>query len=252
MELEKAALAPIETTNEIEIDLFDLLHFIMRRAKYLVIAALIGALCASVYAFLIATPMYEATAQLYVVNSKDSALDLSDLQIGTYLTSDYQLVFNTWEVNQQVKNNLGLKYTINELRDMVNVTNPSDTRALFITVTSPDPKEATVMANEYSEVAKQYIYDTMLSDMPTTLSVALEPEKPASPRRLMIIFMAALICAFACAAVWVVVYLRDDKIKTPEDLQRYTGALPLAVIPVTESGRTRRHKASASHEGRNR
>lgn len=252
MELEKAALAPTENTNEFEIDLFDLLHFILRRAKYLLIAALIGALCAFIYAFIIATPMYEATAQLYVVNSKDSALDLSDLQIGTYLTSDYELVFNTWEVNQHVKNNLGLDYTINELRNMVSVSNPSDTRALFITVTSHDPKEATIMANEYSEVAKQYIYDTMLSEMPTTLSVALEPDKPVSPKRLMIILTAALICVLACMAVFVVIYLRDDKIKTPDDLQKYTGTLPLSVIPVTESGRTKRRKLSSVHEGRNR
>lgn len=252
MELERAALASNENTAEIEIDLFDLMHYILRRIKYLIAAGLIGALLAGFYAFILATPMYEATAQLYVVNSKDSALDLSDLQIGTYLTSDYELVFKTWEVNQQVKNNLGLNYTIDELRNMVSVTNPSDTRALFITVTSDDPKEATIMANEYSEVAKQYIYDTMLSDMPTTLSVALEPERPVRPRRLMITFMGAVLCALACAAIMVVFYLRDDKVKTPEDLQKYTGAMPLAIIPVTEAGRTRRHKLAASREGRSR
>ena len=252
MELEKAVLAPNENTNEIEIDLFDLLHYILRRSRYLISAALVGALLAGIYAFIIATPMYESTAQLYVVNSKDSALDLSDLQIGTYLTSDYELVFKTWEVNQQVKNNLGLSYTIDELRNMVSVTNPSDTRALFVTVTSDDPGEAAVMANEYSEVARQYIYDTMLSDMPTTLSVALEPDKPVRPRRMMITFMGALLCAMACVAAMVVFYLRDDKVKTPEDLQKYTGAMPLAVIPVTDAGRTKRHKPASGREGRSR
>lgn len=245
MELERAALASNENTAEIEIDLFDLMHYILRRIKYLITAALVGALLAGAYAFVFATPMYESTAQLYVVNSKDSALDLSDLQIGTYLTSDYELVFNTWEVNQQVKNNLGLSYTIDELRNMVSVTNPSDTRALFITVTSDDPAEATIMANEYSEVAKQYIYDTMLSDMPTTLSVALEPDKPVRPRRLMITFVGALLGALAVLAAMVIFYLRDDKIKTPEDLHKYTGAMPLTVIPVSETGRTHRRRMTS-------
>ena len=252
MELERVALASGETTLEKEIDLLDLAYYMLRRGKYLIISAIIGALLAGIYAFILATPMYESTAQLYVVNSKDSALDLSDLQIGTYLTSDYELVFKTWEVNQQVKNNLGLDYTIQELRKMVSVSNPSDTRALFITVTSDDPAEATFMANEYAEVAKQYIYDTMLSEMPTTLSVALEPEKPVSPRRMYLIVIGALLCTLLCAGILVVAYLCDDKIKTPEDLLKYAGAMPLTVIPVTESAQAYRRRTNASREGRSR
>lgn len=225
-----------DTSHEIEIDLYDLMHFMLRKARYLCIAAIIGALAAAAYVFIFATPLYEATAQLYVVNSKDSALDLSDLQIGTYLTSDYELVFNTWEVNQQVKNNLGLDYTIKEMRNMVSVTNPNNTRALFITVTSPDPDEATLMANEYTEVAKQYIFDTMLSEMPTTLSVALTPDKPVYPRRLMGTLLGMLFGLLICAGILIVLYLRDDKVKTPADLMKYTGAMPLAVIPVIDTG----------------
>lgn len=251
MELERAALVPAtETPYEKEIDLLDLMHYMLRRVKYLIVSAIIGVLVMGIYAFIIATPMYESTSQLYVVNSKDSALDLSDLQIGTYLTSDYELVFKTWEVNQQVKNNLGLNYTIDELREMVSISNPSDTRALFITVTSDDPTEATVMANEYAEVAKQYIFDTMLSEMPTTLSVALEPEKPVSPRRLFLTFMGALLCTLLCASILTVIYLLDDKIKTPEDLLKYAGAMPLTVIPVTESARIQRHRMRTPYKGR--
>ena len=253
MELERAALVPVtETTYEKEIDLLDLMHYMLRRIKYLIVSAIIGALVMGIYAFIIATPMYESTAQLYVVNSKDSALDLSDLQIGTYLTSDYELVFKTWEVNQQVKNNLELDYTIDELREMVSVSNPSDTRALFITVTSDDPREATVMANEYAEVAKQYIFDTMLSEMPTTLSVALDPDKPVSPRRMFLVFIGALFCTLLCASILTIIYLLDDKIKTPEDLLKYTGTMPLTVIPITESARPHRHKTHTSYKRRSR
>ena len=231
MERERAAVAFNEENSEIEIDLFDLMHFILRRFKLLVLSGLVGLVLAFIYAFIIATPMYEATAQLYVVNSRDSALDLSDLQIGTYLTSDYELVFRTWEVNKMVIDNLGLDYEIEELQNMVKVTNPSDTRALFITVTSPDPKEATVIANEFAKVGKQYIADTMLSETPTSLSVALEPDKPVSPRRMLILCVGTLLGALICAGLLTISYLRDDKIKTAADLMKYTGAAPLAVVP---------------------
>ena len=243
MERERAAVAFNNDENsEIEIDLFDLIHFILRRIKYVALAALVGLILASIYAFILATPMYEATAQLYVVNSKDSALDLSDLQIGTYLTSDYELVFQTWEVNQQVINNLGLDYDVEQLQKMVEVSNPSDTRALFITITSDDPKEATDIANEFAEVGKQYIADTMLSEMPTSLSVALQPDKPVSPRRFLSMCIGILLGGLVAVGVLTIIYLRDDKIKTAADLLKYTGTSPLAVIPVSNTDTERRSR----------
>ena len=81
----------------------------------------------------------------------DSAINLSDLQIGSYLTSDYQEVFKTWEVHEQVLQNLGLDYEYEQLENMLSITNPADTRVLYITVNSDDPEEATAMANEYAD-----------------------------------------------------------------------------------------------------
>ena len=72
----------------------------------------------------ILTPKYEATAKLYVMSRTDSAVNISDLQIGSYLTSDYQEVFKTWEVHEQVLQNLGLDYDYEQLEEMLTVTNP--------------------------------------------------------------------------------------------------------------------------------
>ena len=240
MEREPAAIALNEENAELEIDLFDLLHFILRRIKWVILSALFCTILGAFYAFILATPMYEATSQLYVVNPKDSALNLSDLQIGTYLTKDYELVFQTWEVNQMVINNLSLPYTVKELQAMVSVTNPSDTRALFITVTSSDAAEATRLANEFAEVGKQYITDTMLSETPTSLSVALQPTEPVAPRKKMIMAISFVLGALICTGILTLLYLRDDKIKTASDLRKYTGSMPLAVLPINDRETSRR------------
>ena len=242
MEREPAAIAFNEENEEFEIDLFDLLHYIIRRLKWIILSAFVFTVLGALYAYILATPMYEATAQLYVVNNKDSALNLSDLQIGTYLTHDYELVFQTWEVNQMVINNLSLPYTVDELKKKVSVTNPSDTRALFMTVTSSDAKEATDVANEFAEVGKQYIADTMLSETPTSLSVALQPTEPVSPRKKMIIAVSFMLGALICAGILTILYLRDDKIKTATDLRKYTGSMPLAVLPINDREASRRFR----------
>jgi len=222
-----------------EFDFFDFLKYLLRKIKIVLGAVGVAFLVALVYVFFIATPIYEATAQLYVVNSQDSVVNLSDLQIGSYLTSDYQLVFKTWEVNQQVIKNLQLPYSVSELQNMLTVTNPSNTRALFITIASSDPKEAAAIANEFAAVARQYISDTMLTELPTTLSVALEPINPTSPKRMLILAVSILLALLV--SVWgvFIAYYRDDKIKTGNDLMKYTGVTPLAVIPINDKNADR-------------
>ena len=74
--------------GEETIDLIELLNRILDHWLLVAICALVGAAIMGVYSFYIATTMYQSTAKLYVVNSKDSAINLSDLQIGSYLTGD--------------------------------------------------------------------------------------------------------------------------------------------------------------------
>lgn len=222
----------IETDeDEIEIDFVELALRLVEKWKQIVAGALLGALLMGIYSFILATPLYEATAKLYVMSSSDSAINLSDLQIGSYLTADYTEVFNTWEVHEIVRQNLNLDYTRDELSDMLTIENPSNTRVLYITVTNKDPQLATQLANEYASVVRQYIATTMKTDEPTTFSEALTPEDPVSPHKKRNVAIGFVLGGFAAAAVYVVLFMLDDKIKTAEDVRKCTGLPTLAVIP---------------------
>ena len=222
----------VETSNEIEIDLMELFFRLIENSKKIIAGALVGMFIFAAYSFLLATPMYEATCKIYVLSASDSAINLSDLQIGATLTADYQEVFDTWEVHEQVLQNLGLDYTYTELEDMISITNPSDTRILEITITNDDPAEAAAMANEYAAVASRYISDTMVTDEPTVLSQALQPTEPVSPRKVFNTALGFLLGALVMCAIITVQFILDDKIKTAEDIRKYTGMATLAVVPI--------------------
>ena len=176
--------------------------------------------------------MYQATSTIYVLCRRDSAINMSDLQIGTALTSDYIKVFKMWEVHEEVISNLNLPYSYAQMRSMLSVANESGTRMLDITVTSPSPTEAAAIANEYAKVASQYIADTMATDKPNIMSVALVPANPVSPnktRNIMLGFMLGLVLG---AGIVTLRMLADDTYKTAEDIRKYTGLATLAVIPI--------------------
>ena len=161
--------------EEDTIDLLELCMGLLDHWKFIAAAAAAGAVLAALYTFLLVTPLYKATSTIYVVSRNDSVLNLSDIQIGSALTSDYIKVFEMWEVHEKVISNLDLDYTYTDMASMLSVTNTSDTRMLDITVTNPDPEEAAAIANEYADVGAKYISEKMKTDEPTIMSSARVP-----------------------------------------------------------------------------
>ena len=92
------------------IDLTDLFYRLAAGWKIILCAAVVCALIAGVYTVYFVTPMYQATSILYVL-SPESILNMSSLQLGTALTSDYIKVFDMWEVHEAVISNLKLDTT---------------------------------------------------------------------------------------------------------------------------------------------
>ena len=195
-----------------------------------------------VYTSFFVTPMYEATSIIYVLSNRDSAINVSDLQLGSELTQDYIKVFHMWEVHEQVISNLGLSYSYSQMQNMLSVSNDTDTRMLDITVTSADPQEAADIANEYAQVASQYIAETMATDAPNIMSVALVPSNPVSPNKTRNILLGFLLGGILAAGIVTVRMLMDDKYKTAEDIRRYTGLATLAVVPVENGSAAKNRK----------
>lgn len=231
------------------IDLVELMYRLLGRWKLIVCLALLFALIAGVYTVYFVTPMYQATSTIYVLSRSDSAINMADLQIGTALTSDYIKVFKMWEVHEEVISNLNLPYTYTEMRNMLSVVNDADTRMLDITFTSPSADEAAAAANEYAKVASQYIADTMSTDKPNMMSVALVPSNPVSPNKTKNIMLGFMLGVVLACGIVTVQMIMDDKYKTAEDIRRYTGLVTLAVVPIEDEARSKVSK-SAKRNGR--
>lgn len=225
---------PVRSSDDgMTIDLVDLFYRLLSRWKLIVILALVFALGAGVYTIYFVTPMYSATSIIYVL-SPDSILNVSTLQLGNALTTDYVKVFNMWEVHDEVRQNLNLNYSYSKMKSMLSVTNTSNTRMLDITVTSASPKEAADMANEYAKVVSNFIGETMATDKPNLMSVALEPTNPVSPNRVRNIAVGFILGVLLACGIVTLQFLMDDKFKTAEDIRQYTGMVTLAVVPVEE------------------
>lgn len=231
----------VQAQNNVDtIDLVELMYRMLAQWKLIVCLALSFTIIAGVYSVFFITPLYKATSTIYVLSRRDSAINMSDLQLGKALTSDYIKIFKMWEVHEEVISNLNLPYNYDEMRRMISVTNEADTRMLDISITSANPEEAAIIANEYAKVVSQFIADTMATEKPSIMSVALVPANPISPnktRNVMVGFMLGFV--LACGIITVAM-LMDDKYKTAEDIRRDTGLINLAVVPIEEGSASKK------------
>lgn len=223
-----------QEANTIEIDVLSLLRTIWRKKFLILLTAILTTGLAFAYSAFLATPQYDSTTRLYVVNqSSDNGAGITnqDLQAGSFLVKDYKEIILSQDVLKNVTSTLGITEGI---KDKITVNIPTDTRILSITVRDSDPNQAATIANTLrEEAARKIIEVTKVSDV-TTLEEALPAENPSTPqtkRNLVLGFVAG---AFLATALVLVLEVLDDRVKRPQDIEEGLGMTLLGVVPQAE------------------
>lgn len=219
----------LDYEDEIEIDLTDLFFELLNHWKMLFASTVMAMAIAFVVSKFIMVPQYESTAALYVLSN--SITSLADIQIGSNLTNDYMVVVKGRPVLEQVIENLNLEEDYEELKDKIELNNPTDSRILEIIVTDTDPNRAKLIADEMASVASDYISIKMDQSAPTTIQNGYADGKPVSPhvgRNTLIGAMAGFLVAALMVTVF---YLLNDTIMTEEDVERKLGMNLLGSLP---------------------
>jgi capsular polysaccharide biosynthesis protein len=226
-----------------EIDLIELLLVFRRHLLLVIVCFAIGLAAAGSYSYYCITPLYRATAKLYMVSaSSDSLINLSDLSLGSTLSADYQELLKTRPVILAVIEDLGLEesYSYETMCDMISISTGDSSRILKIMVTSADPQMAEQIANCLAEKAAEYLPEVMETSAPNIAESAIVPTAKISPNNTGNALKGGLLGAILCMGILTIIYLLDDTLKDAEDVENYFGVMPLAVIPEGHMGKKRR------------
>lgn len=217
--------------DEIEIDLKEL-FFALKKKLFIILAAglLTGCLGCAYTAFL-ASPVYTSTSNLLVLTKETTLASLADLQMGSQLTNDYQVLITSRPVLDEVIENLGLDMESKELRKLITIENPTDTRILQISVVYHDAVMAKNIVNELSQVSAAFIGDKMEVIPPKIIEEGEIPTGKTSPSMKKNALLGLLAGLILSAGVIAVMTVMDDTIKSEEDVSRYLSISTLASIP---------------------
>ncbi len=234
--------------EEMEIDLREIFGLLLRKIWLILLSGITVGLLAIVVTIFFITPQYESTTRMYVLSQQDKGtLTNQDMQTSLSLTSDYVELIKSRTVTEGVIAQLNLNMSSEALLSKMTVQSQSDTRIISISVRDEDPYRAAEIANTVREVAAGHIQNVMDIEAVNVVDTANIPDQRVSPSISRNAMMGGLLGAVAAAAVVILIYLLNDTIKTPEDVERYLNLSVLGSIPLMETEKKQRRKEKGDY-----
>ena len=141
-----------------EIDLTALLKALWRHIWLIAASVIVIGAIAFSYARFFVTPMYTASALMYVNNNSLSvgstkvSLSAGDLSAAKSLVNTYVVILNARTTMNEVIREAGVDYTYTDMQGMISAGAVNSTEVVQIDVTMPDPQEAALVANSVTKV----------------------------------------------------------------------------------------------------
>lgn len=221
--------------DELTIDLGELFSVLWRKCYIIILAGIVTAFAAFAATQLLITPKYTSTTSMYMLSGSEGAgLTYNDLQTGTQLTQDYMELTKSRTVLEKVISTLNLDMTVEELNDSITTNNTENTRIMTITVENEDPELARDIADALREAASNKIEEIMNIDAVNTIEEANLPSAPSSPSVMRNTAIGAMLGILISAGIIILIFILDDTIKTPDDVENYLGLNVLTSIPIQE------------------
>lgn len=226
-------------TEEIEIDLLQLWNAVRHRIWLVLLAGFIVADIAFAITKFLITPMYSSSATMLVVTKETTLSSLADLQLGSQLTNDYEILISSRPVLQEAIEELGLEISYKRLRNMITISNPNDSRMLIISTLQADPELAKNVVDTVAEISSEYIAEKMEVTAPKIIEEGEVPIFQSSPNLLRNTAIGGMLGILAAVFLICVAVILNDSIQTEDDIERYLQLPVLAVVP-DKSGSSRK------------
>lgn len=242
---------PAPMQQEQSVDVLEMFFVLLAHWWQIALSVVVCAVLFFAYTYFNVAPTYRATAKMFLVSSSsESSLSIvSELQLGNTIKPDYQELMKSRPLLENVIRKLDLPYSTGYLASMISVNNPTDTHILWVTATSTYPAEAADIANEVVNQSRDYLSDIMKIDPPSFYEPALVPTAKAGPNYSRSVLMGGAVGAVASAGFFLLLFLLDDRMETPDDVVKYLGITPLATVPEADSAERKKKKKSSAKKG---
>lgn len=234
-----------------EINLMELFNYYLKKLPIIIITIVIAIILGVCYIEYIQVPMYHGTTTIILVqkssgNEDDINITQNELNVNEKLVSTYSEIVKSRRVLNQVKKELKLKTTTDDLAEQIEVTAVTETSIIKVTVSDKNKKQAVKIANEVAKVFKSEITKIYNLENVSVIDEAIVEKAPYNvsiPKQMVIYILVGLV--LSCGVIFVMYYF-DNTIKSKKEIETNLGLPVLAEIPV--AGKLKRKKRKSKRK----
>lgn len=218
-----------------ELNLKDIFYTALSRWYILLAALLIFVVGAVIYTNYIVTPLYDSTGIIYISNKNSENISSADISASSYLTKDYEYLISDRAVLGEVSQELNGKYSYSQLKNALTTENPENTRFIVITVRTANAADSKRIVNLICEVSQEKITELLGVERVTIVRGGETARTPSYPNLLSNIMKSIISALIIYVIIICLLYFMNDKINTPEDIQKYLHVSVLGNIPYSHN-----------------
>lgn len=242
-----------EKEPTVELRIQDLLMSYLRQWKLIVLCVIITCTLAWGYTYFCMTPMYRASATIYINNSsseEQEGLSSADLTASIHLVKGYMILAKSESVLELAAAELNGDYTTAQLRGAISTSQINDTVILSLNVSHPNPEEAARIANVMAEVLPKQGPKVFVGSSASVVDTARIPSGYYSPDYSSNIVTGGVAGLLLAVVYITIMFLKDTRIKDENDLTDMFNLPILGRIPNFDDAVTgNRYTESDSEEG---
>ncbi|MCD7034594.1 Wzz/FepE/Etk N-terminal domain-containing protein [Metabacillus sp. GX 13764] len=206
------------------ISLKELFQTLKKRLSLIILITALATATSGIVSYFFLTPVYEASTQILVNQSKNDQqmYEYNQVQTNVQLINTYSVIIKSAPILGKVKEQLKLPETLKTLTDKITVASEKESQIFSVTVEDESPARATKIANTIATVFQSEIKNLMNVDnvsilSPVDVADSQAPVKPRPALNMAIAFVVGLMAAVGLA--FLLEYL-DNTIKNEQDIER--------------------------------
>ena len=216
------------------VDLREYFGIVKKRFWIVALITIIAVVVSGVISFFMLNPVYEAKSTLIVNTEKNEETQMitgDQFNVTQKLAVTYGEIIKSRSVLDDVIKNLKLDDKYGDLVKHVTVSPVKDTQIISISVQDTNKEKARDRANEIPKVFKKEAKRITKANDIQVIDKAILPQNPIKPNKMMNMAIAAVLGAMIGLFVVFLIEYLDNKLKTPQDIEKHLGLSVLGVVP---------------------
>ncbi len=239
------------------VDLAHILKTIWKKIWVVIVSSVLAAFIGfSIAAFAIA-PTYSSSIMLYVNNSSFSVSDIgfsissSEISAAQSLVKTYTVILKNRTTLERVIDETGLKYTWEELSEMIEAEPVNETEVMGVTVTCESAQDAQIIANGIAKILPQRISEIVEGSSMEVVDSAVVNHQKIAPSTTKYTAIAFILGAIASIIYLVIYAMLDNTIHDEEYVIKNYDYPILAKIPNLVENGSRKYGYYKKYSGNN-